>query len=41
VSIGVSIVSALDKSIDSTLYKADKALYVSKNQGKNQVNSTT
>jgi diguanylate cyclase (GGDEF)-like protein len=37
ISIGVSIVNSNDKSFDTTLNKADKALYVSKENGKNQV----
>ena len=37
ISIGVSLVDTIDKSFDNTLNKADKALYTSKENGKNQV----
>jgi len=37
ISVGVSIVNTTDTSFDNTLNKADKALYISKENGKNQV----
>ena len=41
VSIGLSQIELDDTNADNALYKADKALYKSKKQGKNQVNILT